>query len=52
MIVYKCNCIPWAEREDRIVEYLPQVILRPRFAEIMEVVMKWDIEECDLYRYQ
>ena len=51
MIVYKCNCIPWAEREDRIVEYLPQVILRPRFADIMEVVVERDIEKGDLYQW-
>lgn len=39
MIVYERDGIPWPEREDRIVQYLPQVILRSRFADIMEVVV-------------
>ena len=50
MIVYERNGIPWPERENRIIEYLPQVILRSRFADIMEVVVKRNIEKGDLYQ--
>ncbi len=48
MVVHKRNGIAWPEFEDGAIKYLPQVVSRTRFAGIMEIVVKRDVEECDL----